>query len=81
MNLDPLGMMDGIDQNWLLLSLVPSAVGFVLFVYGKKQGRLPQLVAGIGLMAYPMLATTVRSLIIGGILIGGGLWYAIAADW
>ena len=36
-----------LDPMWLLLSLIPSGAGFVLFVYGKKQERMPQLVAGL----------------------------------
>jgi hypothetical protein len=35
MNIDPLGLLGDLDTNWLLLSLIPSAIGFVLFVYGK----------------------------------------------
>ena len=28
-----------LDPMWLFLSLIPGGVGFVLFVYGKKQQR------------------------------------------
>ncbi len=69
------------DPTWLMLSLVPSGVGFVLFVYGKKQSRWPQLVAGVALMVYPYFATGVRSLLGVGALIGAGLWYAIRLGW
>src|SRR5438045_8124385 len=41
------------DPTWLFLSLIPSAIGFVLLVYGKKQGRWPHLVAGLALSVYP----------------------------
>ena len=34
----------------IVLSLFPSGAGFVLFMYGKKQQRWPQLVAGLLLM-------------------------------
>jgi hypothetical protein len=81
MNLDPLGILQGMDQSWIFLSLIPSGVGFVLFVYGKKQARMPQLVAGLVFMVYPMVATTVTSLLVGGALITGALWYAIQAGW
>jgi multisubunit Na+/H+ antiporter MnhC subunit len=77
MNLDPLGLLGGFDTNWLLLSLIPSAIGFVLFVYGKKRKRTPPLVAGLLLMFYPMVAPTVTSLLAGGVLIGLGFWYAV----
>ena len=81
MNLDPFGMLAGFDANWLLLSLIPNAIGLVLFIYGKKSGLTPHLVTGILLMVYPIVATTVTSLIVGGLIIGGGFWYALQAGW
>ena len=42
-----------LDPTWLFLSLIPGGLGFVLFVYGKKQERWPYLVAGLLLMIYP----------------------------
>jgi hypothetical protein len=70
-----------IDPAWLFLSLIPSGVGFVLFVYGKKQGRMPQLVAGLLLMVYPYLATNVTTLVAGGGAIWLGLWFANQLGW
>jgi hypothetical protein len=81
MNLDPFGMLGSVDTTWLLLSSVPSTIGFVMFVYGKKRGLTPHLVAGLLLMVYPLVATTVTSLLVGGALIGLGFWYALRADW
>ena len=70
-----------LDPTWLFLSLVPSAVGFVLLVYGKKQGRWPQLVAGLLLMVYPYFATTVVTLIVIGLILSGTLWFALRLGW
>jgi len=70
-----------LDPVWLFLSLIPSGIGFVFFVYGKKQGRWPQAVAGLALMVYPYLATTLTSLVGLGALIGAGLWLALRAGW
>ena len=70
-----------IDPLWLLLSLVPSGIGFVLFAYGKKQARWPQLSAGLLLMVYPYFATTTTSLIVVGALILSGLWGAVRLGW
>jgi hypothetical protein len=81
MNLDPLGVMSQFDTTWLFLSLIPSAIGLVLFMYGKKRDLLPHKIAGVLYMVYPMVATTVTTLLIGGALISLGLWYAIQADW
>jgi len=69
------------DPLYLFLSLVPSAIGFVLFMYGKKQARWPQLSAGLLLMVYPYFATTVTSLVVIGSLVGAGLWSALQLGW
>ena len=42
-----------LDAGSLMASIVVSGVGFVLFSYGRKQSRLPQMLAGIILMIYP----------------------------
>jgi hypothetical protein len=70
-----------LDPTWLFLSLIPGGIGFVLFVYGKKQGRWPQMVAGMLFMAYPYLATTVWTLVIGGAVISVALWVAMRLGW
>lgn len=41
------------DATSFLVSMVVSGIGFVAFMYGRKQKRLPQMVAGLGLMVYP----------------------------
>ena len=51
------------DPTWLFLSLIPGGIGFVLFVYGRKQGRWPQLVGGLIFMVYPYFTTSVLSLV------------------
>ena len=63
-----------LDPAWLFLSLIPSGIGFVLIVYGKKQGRWPHLIAGLALTVYPYVAPTLFTLVTIGLLIGVGLW-------
>jgi hypothetical protein len=70
-----------LDATWLFLSLIPGGIGFVLFVYGKKQGRWPQLVAGLAFMVYPYFTPSVISMTVVGALLGGGLWVAIRGGW
>ena len=65
------------DPTWLFLSLIPGGIGFVLFVYGKKQQRWPHLVAGLALMGYPYFTPTVMSLTLVGAAICAALWYAV----
>lgn len=69
------------DPMWLFLSLIPSGIGFVLFAYGKREFRWPQLSAGLLLMVYPYFATTATSLVVVGALIGAGLWGALRLGW
>jgi len=69
------------DPGWLFASLIPGGVGFVLFVYGKKQSRWPQLVAGLVLMVYPYFTPTLTSLTIGGAAIVSALWLAVRQGW
>jgi hypothetical protein len=65
------------DPNTLILSLVPSGIGFVLFVYGKKQQRWPHMIAGAALSVYPYLTETVLQMVLGGAAIGIAFWWAL----
>ena len=65
----------------LLLSLVPSGIGFVLFVYGKKQQRWPQMAAGAALSVYPYFVDTALQMAIVGAAIGAAFWWAIQQGW
>jgi len=73
-------MMD-LDGTWLFLSLIPSGVGFVLIVYGKKQGRWPHAVAGLLLTFYPYFTSSVPALVGVGAAIGIGLYVAVQRGW
>lgn len=70
-----------LDPTWLFISLFPGGIGFVLFVYGKKQERWPQMIAGLAFMAYPYFTPDVLMLIGVGALIGAALWAAIRLGW
>jgi hypothetical protein len=69
------------DPTWLFLSLFPSGLGFVLFVYGKKQARWPQLVGGLALMVYPFFTDTIGGLAIVGLALGAAIWIAVRSGW
>jgi hypothetical protein len=69
------------DPTFLFLSLIPAGVGFVLFVYGRKQERWPQLVAGIAFMIYPYFTNGALSLLLAGAGIALALWYALRLGW
>jgi len=70
-----------LDPTWLFLSLIPGGIGFVLFVYGKKQGRWPQLVGGIALMAYPYFTDGIGSMIAVGVVICVAVWVLVRGGW
>jgi hypothetical protein len=69
------------DPGWLFVSLIAGGIGFVLFVYGKKQQRWPQLVAGLLFMVYPYFTSTITSMIVAGAIVGALLWYALREGW
>jgi hypothetical protein len=70
-----------LDPTWLLLSLVPSGAGFVLFVYGRKQQRWPQMLAGLAFMIYPYFTESVIGLVGVGLALAGGLYWAVELGW
>ncbi len=69
------------DPNILILSLIPSGVGFVLFTYGKKEHRYPQLVCGVLFMVYPYFTQTMTSMIGVGVTVAAALYLMIQLGW
>lgn len=69
------------DPSPLFLSLVIGGIGFVLFVYGKKQGRWPQLVAGVLFMIYPYFTPSISTMLAVGAVFGIVLWWALRRGW
>ena len=69
------------DPTWIFLSMIPAGIGFVLFVYGKKQGRAPQLAGGLALMVYPYFVSTVTMMLAIGTAICAAVWLAVRQGW
>lgn len=69
------------DPVSLFLAMVISSIGLGLFVYGRKQARLPQLAVGLALMAYPYFTSTTRSLAGIAVLLLLALWWAVRLGW
>jgi hypothetical protein len=57
-------------------ALFVSAVGFVLFRYGKAQQRLPHLITGLLLMVFPYFVPGVVPMIAVAAAMVGALWFA-----
>jgi hypothetical protein len=70
-----------LDPTLLFLSLITSGVGLVLFVYGKKQDRMPQLLGGIAMMVYPYFVSTVTMTLAVGAGIVAAVWIAVRQGW
>jgi len=66
-----------LDAGSLIASLIVSSIGLVVFGYGKRLQRVPQVVVGLVLMAFPYVVPSVP--LIAGIaaVLLGGLWLAI----
>lgn len=69
------------DPASLFLSLIVSGVGFVLFTYGRKQDRFPQLAAGLVLMIYPYFVGSAVPMLLVGAAIMGGLWLVVRSGY
>ena len=70
-----------LDPAWLFLSMIPSGIGFVLFVYGKKQQRWPHMIAGIVFSIYPYFTPSILVMVVVGVALGTGLWVAVRGGW
>jgi hypothetical protein len=70
-----------LDPALIFLSLITGGIGLVLLVYGKKEGRLPHLAAGLALMAYPYFVETVAMTIGLAVAILAALWIAVRQGW
>jgi hypothetical protein len=65
----------------LIASLILGLVGFVLFGYGKKQARAPQMVAGVVLMIGPYFTATAALTWGLGVVVIGALWWVVRIGW
>jgi hypothetical protein len=56
----------------LFSALVAGSVGLGIFMYGRRQHRLPHLVVGIGLMAFPYAVPNTLGIVLisAGLLVG-----------
>jgi hypothetical protein len=66
-----------VEAASLIASLLVSAVGFVVFGYGKRQQRVPQVVVGLALMVFPYFVPNVPVMASIAAVLLGGLWLAI----
>lgn len=78
---DKIARMFNFSPGAILLDVVTGGIGLALFMYGRKAQRIPHLVTGILLMAYPYFVETTEMSLILGVLIGLGFWAALWLGW
>lgn len=70
-----------INFGELFASFVVCSIGLVSFVYGKRQARVPQMLAGLVLMLFPyFLSNVLLILAIAGAVLAA-MWVAIRYGW
>ena len=58
----------------LFAGLIFGAIGFVAFMYGKKQARMKTMLLGVGLMAYPYFVANPLLMWGIGVVLTAALW-------
>lgn len=66
-----------LDGNALLASLLIGLVGSAFFMYGRRQGRIPQMAVGVVLVVFPYFVSSVALMfaIAAGLVVA--LWGAV----
>lgn len=69
------------DFGTLVVAFIVSGLGFVLFSYGKRMQRMPQVVAGLVLLVGPYFTgSIIGSLLLTlgvGVLLYAALWFGL----
>lgn len=70
-----------LEPGTLIAGFLVSGVGFVLFSYGRKLGRVPHVVAGLVLMIFPYFVPSVLVMLAIAALLCGLLFLATRAGY
>jgi hypothetical protein len=70
-----------VDATLLLLSLISSGIGFVLFTYGRKRAEWLYVAGGLLFMVYPYFTASVSTMVGVGLALGAALYGGYAAGW
>ncbi len=68
-----------LDPAFLVVSLIVSSVGFVMFMYGKKQHRPVQLGSGLLLLLFPFLVRDPLALGLASAVVCAIVWGSVKA--
>jgi hypothetical protein len=67
------------STNWILASFFVSTVGAGILMYGKKQSRAPQLIAGILLLGVSAIVSSPAWMVACAVLVVSALWVGTRA--
>lgn len=70
-----------LDGNSLLASFAVSSVGLGFFMYGRKQGRAPQILFGVISMVYPYFVSSPGWILGIFVALVGAMWLALRLGW
>lgn len=70
-----------VDPGWLMASLLVGSIGYVAFVYGKRQRRVPHLVLGAALFVFPYFVDSVPLMLAITALLCLASWAAVKLGW
>jgi hypothetical protein len=70
-----------INVGELSASFLVSSIGLVAFMYGKRQGRIPQMLTGLVLLVYPYFVSNVWLMFGIAAAILGAMWGALRLGW
>jgi hypothetical protein len=70
-----------LDPTNLLVSFLIGIVGAACFVFGRRQGRLPFLMAGVTLMVFPYFVSNLALMGAITLIILVSLWGAVRLGW
>lgn len=70
-----------LDAGSLIASFIIGSIGLVAFMYGKRQGRFPQMVVGLVMMLYPYFVPNVAIMAVVAVVLLAGLWLSVRFGW
>jgi hypothetical protein len=69
------------DPNGLLASLFIGSIGVVMFLYGRRQGRVPHVAVGIVLIVYTYFVSSVVWMLVIAAALLALLWLVVRLGW
>jgi len=70
-----------LEPGPLFLSIVFGLIGSALLLYGKKQQRIPQMIAGLLFIVFPYFTASTMSMSVVGAAVAAGLWWVLREGW